>query len=94
MPGIGIEIPYVTLTVKIILHYQGVFTTFNIKKPLYLIALAHPNASLDGVCGTIWAQRERSCKVQTSCRVLSVEGDAFDVVKFGEKLSVLILKTA
>ena len=64
------------------------------KKALYLIALAHPNASLDGVCGTIWAQRERSCKVQTSCRVLSVEGDAFDVVKFGEKLSVLILKTA
>ena len=67
---------------------------FDIKKQLFLVALAHPNASLDGVCGTIWAQRERSCKVQTSCRVLSVEGDAFDVVKFGEKLSVLILKTA
>ena len=65
-----------------------------LKKELYLIALAHPNASLDGVCGTIWAQRERSWKVQASCRVLSVEGDAFDVVKFGEKLSVLILKTA
>ena len=53
-------------------------------KALYLIALAHPNASLDGVCGTIWAQRERSCKVQTSSRVLSIEGDAFDVVEFEE----------
>ena len=64
------------------------------KKELGLVAFARPKAALDGVCGTIWAQRERSCKVQTSCRVLSVEGDAFDVVKFGEKLSVLILKTA
>ena len=58
------------------------------KKELYLIAFARPNEALDGVCGTIWARRERSCKVQTSCRVLSIEGDAFDVVKFGEKRSV------
>ena len=55
-----------------------------VKKELYLIALAHPNASLDGVCGTIWAQRERSCKAQTSSRVLSIEGDAFDVAELEE----------
>ena len=58
------------------------------KKELYPIAFARSNEALDGVGGTIWARRERSCKVQTSCRVLSLEGDAFDVVKFGEKWSV------
>ena len=46
------------------------------KKELGLIAFARPKAALDGVCGTIWAQRERSCKVQTNCRVLSTEGNA------------------
>ena len=56
------------------------------KKELYLIAFARSNEALDGVGGTIWARRERSCKVETSCRGLSLEGDAFDVVKFGEKL--------
>ena len=54
------------------------------KKELGLIAFARLKAALDGVCGTIWAQRERSCKVQTSSRVLSIEGDAFDVVEFEE----------
>ena len=46
------------------------------KKELGLIAFARLKAALDGVCGTIWAQRERSCKVQTNCRVLSTEGNA------------------
>ena len=45
------------------------------KKELGLIAFARLKAALDGVCGTIWAQRERG-KVQTNCRVLSTEGNA------------------
>ena len=86
--------PYPLHFTEIIFRFINLHCKLYFKKELGLVAFARPKAALDGVCGTIWAQRERSCKVQTSCRVLSVEGDAFDVVKFGEKLSVLILKTA
>ena len=55
------------------------------KKEWYLIGFARLNGSLDGVCGTILAQIESRTNPNFPQTVLSLEGNAFDVVKFGKQ---------